>query len=368
MPDKSVLLSIQNITKRFGNKLALDRVSVDVAAGEIFCLLGPSGCGKTTLLRIVAGLERPDAGQVFCQGQEMGPIPPHRRDFGLMFQDFALFPHKNVFDNVAFGLRMRPRLKDGAIKARVQEMLALVGLASFEERSVNDLSGGEAQRVALARSLAPRPQLLMLDEPLGSLDRALRERLMVELRDILKQVGVTTLYVTHDQAEAFAIADRAVVMQAGRIEQIGPPEEIYRRPATRFVAHFLGLTNLAEGRVLAPGRVASAWGELAATTHNHHHTGQQVSVLIRPEAATLTTLDSSPPPLTGSPNRLRGRLLDRSFRGGRYRIKVQPDVGPPLTFELTRASPLAIAVNDPVTIDLDPAGVVIMTGTEGIHN
>ncbi len=200
MPAKSILLSIQNITKRFGDKLALDRVSADVVGGEIFCLLGPSGCGKTTLLRIIAGLERPDAGQLFCQGQELGPIPPHRRDFGLMFQDFALFPHKNVFDNVAFGLRMRARLKDGAIKTRVQEMLALVGLEGFEERSVNDLSGGEAQRVALARSLAPRPQLLMLDEPLGSLDRALRERLMIELRDILKQVGVTTLYVTHDQA------------------------------------------------------------------------------------------------------------------------------------------------------------------------
>jgi ABC-type Fe3+/spermidine/putrescine transport system ATPase subunit len=363
MPDKSVLLSIQNVTKRFGDKLALDRVSVDIVGGEIFCLLGPSGCGKTTLLRIVAGLERPDAGQLFCQGQALGSIRPHERDFGLMFQDFALFPHKNVFDNVAFGLRMRARLKDGAIKIRVQEMLALVGLEGFEQRSVNDLSGGEAQRVALARSLAPRPQLLMLDEPLGSLDRALRERLMIELRDILKHVGVTTLYVTHDQAEAFAIADRAVVMQSGRIEQVGRPEEIYRRPATRFVAHFLGLTNLAEGQVIAPGRVASDWGELAAPTADHQP-GQQVSVLIRPEAVTLTTTDLSRP----SPNRLCGQLLEYSFRGGRYRVKVQPEMGPPLTFELTRASPLIIAADDPVSVELDPAGVVLMAAAGEIHN
>jgi len=293
-----MLLSIQDISKRFGDKLALADVSFDVAEGEIFCLLGPSGCGKTTLLRIVAGLETPDAGRLLLEGQDIAPVPPHRRDFGLMFQDFALFPHKNVFDNVVFGLRMRQEEGQGtAIRERVGEVLALVGLQGFEQRSVNQLSGGEAQRVALARSLAPRPRLLMLDEPLGSLDRALRERLMTELRDILKGVGVTALYVTHDQAEAFAIADRAVVMNAGRVEQIGPPESIYRCPATPFVAHFLGLTNLAGGRVIDPGRVASAWGDIATGTGDYGP-GDPVSVLIRPEAASLEADAASPRPGT----------------------------------------------------------------------
>jgi ABC-type Fe3+/spermidine/putrescine transport system ATPase subunit len=256
-----MLLSLQNVSKAFGSKLALDHINLDIAHGEIVCLLVPSGCGKTTLLRIVAGLETVDTGQLLCEGQDLTPIPPHRRDFGLMFQDYALFPHKNVFENVAFGLtfrgggwRMRrldvvrgdeeigdsdlpskiqnPKSKienrkstkgtQNEIQNRVEEMLALVGLEGFEGRSVNDLSGGEAQRVALARSLAPRPRLLMLDEPLGSLDRALRERLMLDLRDILKGVDVTALYVTHDQAEAFAIADRVVVMLFRSTDRAGP--------------------------------------------------------------------------------------------------------------------------------------------------
>jgi ABC-type Fe3+/spermidine/putrescine transport system ATPase subunit len=353
-----MLLSIQTITKHFEDKLALDGVSLDVARGEIVCLLGPSGCGKTTLLRIVAGLEKPDGGQVLSEGQDVGSIPPHRRDFGLMFQDYALFPHKNVFDNVAFGLRMGTKTGRNAdeIEQRVQEMLKLVGLQGFASRSVNQLSGGETQRVALARSLAPNPRLLMLDEPLGSLDRAWRERLMVELRDILKQVGVTALYVTHDQTEAFAIADRIVIMNDGRVEQIGPPESIYRRPATSFVAHFLGLTNLAEGQVIAPGRVTSAWGELTTGT-GEHQPGDRVQVLIRPEAASLY-----PGALSASSDAdtLGGYLLSRSFRGGRYRLQVEPQSGPRLTFELTSAARLAVKPGDPVTVMLDPAGVVLL--------
>jgi ABC-type Fe3+/spermidine/putrescine transport system ATPase subunit len=303
-----MLLSIQRITKRYAETLALADVNFDVAEGEIVCLLGPSGCGKTTLLRIVAGLEMPDAGRIIVDGQEIGPIPPHRRDFGLMFQDFALFPHKTVFENVAFGLRMK-RIAENEVRQQVREKLALVGLEGFEGRSVNELSGGEAQRVALARSLATHPRLLMLDEPLGSLDRALRERLMTELRDILTQVGVTALYVTHDQAEAFAIADRAVVIKAGRVEQIGPPETIYSCPATPFVAHFLGLTNLAEGRIIDHGRVASAWGEIRADT-KIGKPGDQVSVLIRPEAATVISQDTP----SVNQNSLRGELISRSFR------------------------------------------------------
>ena len=351
-----MLLSIQAITKQYGDKLALADVSVDVADGEIVCLLGPSGCGKTTLLRIVAGLETPDAGQILLEGQDVAPVPPHRRDFGLMFQDYALFPHKNVFDNVAFGLRMKRR-KEEELREQVQEMLALVGLQGFEQRSVNGLSGGEAQRVALARSLATRPRLLMLDEPLGSLDRALRERLMIELRDILTRVGVTALYVTHDQAEAFAIADRAVVMNAGRVEQIGPPEAIYCCPATPFVARFLGLTNLAEGQVVGKGRVASAWGEITSAETDGRQPGDKVTILIRPEAAKLVTED--PPPL--SRNAIRGTLVASSFRGGRYRVQVQPEKGPMLTLELTAIEALPTEPGDQVTILLDPAGVVLLS-------
>jgi ABC-type Fe3+/spermidine/putrescine transport system ATPase subunit len=355
-------LEIVNISKTFTGVPVLREVSFSVAEGEIVCLLGPSGCGKTTLLRIIAGLETPDAGQVLLDGQDIGPMPPHRRDFGLMFQDYALFPHKNVFDNVAFGLRMRDReieRRDREIGGRVREVLNLVGLRRFERRSVNELSGGEAQRVALARSLAPRPRLLMLDEPLGSLDRALRERLMTELRDILTGVGVTALYVTHDQAEAFAIADRAVVMNAGRVEQIGPPETIYRCPATPFVARFLGLTNLAEGTVIDRGRIASAWGEIALDAGDHRP-GDRVSVLVRPEAASLVNGGLS----SDGGNHVRGRLMARSFRGGRYRVQVQPEGGPPLTFELTTVGGLPVEPGDWVTIALDPTGVVLLPASE----
>ncbi len=353
-----MLLSMRGITKHFNGTTALSNVSFDVAEGEIACLLGPSGCGKTTLLRIIAGLETPDAGQVLLDEQDIDPVPPHRRDFGLMFQDYALFPHKNVFDNVAFGLRMRESAgnkgREQEMEVRVREVLGLVGLHGFERRSVNELSGGEAQRVALARSLAPRPRLLMLDEPLGSLDRALRERLMTELRDILTAVGVTVLYVTHDQAEAFAIGDRAVVMNAGRVEQIGPPEAIYRHPATPFVARFLGLTNLADGTVVDRDRVASAWGEIAADAGGYRP-GDRVSVLIRPEAASI--VDGNTP---GAGNLIRARLVARSFRGGRYRVQAQPEAGPLLTFDLTSVGALPVEPGAYVTIAFDPAGVALL--------
>ena len=349
-----MLLSIQAITKRFGDMLALAGVSFDVGEGETVCMLGPSGCGKTTLLRIVAGLEAADDGQVLLDGQDIGPVPPHRRDFGLMFQDYALFPHKNVFDNVAFGLKMK-RMRENEIRQQVGEVLTLVGLQDFEQRSVNELSGGEAQRVALARSLATRPRLLMLDEPLGSLDRALRERLMTELRDILTELGVTALYVTHDQAEAFAIADRAVMMNAGRVEQIGPPEMIYRCPANPFVAHFLGLTNLAEGLILDHGLVASAWGDIRVDT-GRHVVGNRVNVLIRPEAARFAAEDQ----LMDKGKVIRGKMITRSFRGGRYRVQVQPETGPPLDFELTAIGELPVGPGSRVTIELDPGGIALL--------
>jgi len=219
---------------------------LDVGPGETAAILGPSGCGKTTLLRLIAGLERPQAGELLFDGDSVADIPAHRRGFGMMFQDFALFPHLDVGQNVAFGLRGGGRSRE-ARTARVTELLETVGLTGFERRRVESLSGGERQRVALARALAPEPRLLMLDEPLGSLDRGLRERLLIELKDVLGRLAIPAIYVTHDQFEAFAIADRLAVMRDGRFVREGTPEAVYQDPQTEFVARFLGFDNIVDG-------------------------------------------------------------------------------------------------------------------------
>lgn len=318
------LLEVRNLRKSFApGTAAVNGVSLAVGAGEIICLLGPSGCGKTTLLRMIAGLERPDAGAVFFAGQNITATPPHRRGFGMMFQDFALFPHKNVFQNVAFGLQMRGDPPE-SIRRRVAEVLQLVDLRRFETRDIQRLSGGEQQRVALARSLAPDPRLLMLDEPLGSLDRALRERLMIDLRHILKRVGVTAIYVTHDQAEAFAIADRVVVMNTGRIEQAARPEKIFARPASPFVARFLGFHNLIEGTVSGPGTVSTPLGRLTVA-ESLPASGTAVTLLIRPEALIcLGTAGAEP---------VSGVINAISFRGKYYQVLIEA-AGLPLQFEV----------------------------------
>ena len=326
------ILEIRHLTKSYGDERFPDDISFTVAEGEIVCLLGPSGCGKTTLLHIIAGLETADAGQVLFEGRDIRGVPVHRRNFGLMFQDYALFPHKNVFENVAFGLRMM-LLPKTEIETRVREVLELVGLSGFEERDVNQLSGGEQQRVALARSLAPRPRLLMLDEPLGSLDRTLRERLMNELRAILKGVGVTAIYVTHDQEEAFTVADRVVIMNHGRKVQEGTPQDVYQHPATEFVARFLGLTNLLPGKVVGVGDghtvVETAIGRLRVgqleTSNQKLEAG--VTVLIRPEAAGV--IAASP---LADDNVIVGILMERSFRGGYYRLMIRHASGLHLSF------------------------------------
>jgi len=323
------LLEVHHLTKSYSEGRFPDDISFTVDEGDILCLLGPSGCGKTTLLRIIAGLEIPDSGKVLSEGRDIRDVPVHQRNFGLMFQDQALFPHKNVFENIAFGLRMQ-RLPEEEIRERVAEVLDLVGMIGFEERDVNQLSGGEQQRVALARSLSPRPRLLMLDEPLGSLDRTLRQRLMNELRTILKGLGVTAIYVTHDQQEAFAVADRVVIMDRGRKVQEGRPEEVYQRPATEFVARFLGLENLLPGRVVEAGpplAVETALGRLTATDSPALPVGQAVTLLIRPEGARCLETDSP------AENSIVGQVQARSFRGGHYQITVAAG-GTSLRFEL----------------------------------
>lgn len=345
--------------KAFPGRVALRGVSFTVQRSEIVALLGPSGCGKTTLLRLIAGLDRPDAGRLTWKGTDLAAIPVHKRGFGLVFQDYALFPHKNVTDNVRFGLRMQ-NWPEAEQQARLQAVLDLVGLAGFAGRAVYDLSGGEQQRVALARALAPAPQLLLLDEPLGALDRALRERLMGELRDILKRAGrqpggMTAIYVTHDQEEAFAIADRVVVLNEGQVEQVDAPQALYRRPATPFVARFLGMKNILPGRIVqrAPFQLQTPAGVLLS-----HDTPPEnrnsVQVLIRPDAGKPVTEE------TPAPGILPGRVVALSFRGRFQQVTFvvgEDDVA--LTFDLAgREQPLA--VGDEALVQIDPAGVCLL--------
>jgi ABC-type Fe3+/spermidine/putrescine transport system ATPase subunit len=335
-------LNIQSVSKSFNALPALTAVSFIVNPGEIVALLGPSGCGKSTLLSLIAGLEAPDSGTISWDGVPLQPIPPHQRNFGLMFQDFALFPHMNVKDNVSFGLRIAGQ-QSTEIEERTARVLKLVGLPNFSQRDVNTLSGGEQQRVALARSLAPHPRLLMLDEPLGSLDRGLRERLVGDLRQILRQMQQTAIYVTHDQEEAFSVADRIIVMNRGQIEQIGTPQEIYCAPASPFVARFLELTNLLEGEVhQQDGKLtlSTALGKIPLFTPSPQG---PVQVLLRPENAR---------PDDAGPFTIQGTVVDCSFRGNWQRLYIQVNQQT-LTFDF----PSRLSLPSPgqtITLSLDP--------------
>jgi len=343
------LLTVRELSKSYPDGWTLFGVSFDVAAGEIHCLLGPSGCGKTTLLRLIAGLEPPDDGQVLLDGEDVTHLPPHLRGFGLMFQEYALFPHRDVFGNVAFGLRMAGWGRE-AIRTRVTEVLELVGLAGFEHRDVNQLSGGERQRAALARSLAPQPRLLLLDEPLGALDRGLRERLLEDLPAILKRVGVTAITVTHDQEEAFAIADRVVVMRAGRVVQQGTPQEVYCRPANSWVARFLGLANLLPGRVTDAGLVETALGLLQVADHLAGQEGLTGTVLVRPEAVR---------PGDEGVNRVSGVVVGQTFLGSRTRLHLRSERGVELVLEWPVGWTVP-ATGSSVPLSLDPRGLTFL--------
>lgn len=306
-------LRVHNIHKAFGPIKALRGVSFEVNQGEILAILGPSGCGKSTLLMIIAGLEKPDDGEIYWDDHPLRTTPPHLRGFGLMFQDYALFPHLNVFDNIAFGLRMIGMEKK-KIRIRVMEVLELVNLRNFENRDVNTLSGGEQQRVALARALAPQPRLLMLDEPLGSLDRNLREQLLSDLRQILRKMRQTAIYVTHDQEEAFAIADRITLMNEGAIEQIGSPQELYRHPKSKFVAHFLGLTNLLEGEIIFQDGKYFAQTPIGLLPLPFTKPSRdRITILLRPDHIHLNNTKGY---------QLQGTVIDISFRGGICRTTV----------------------------------------------
>ncbi|MCV2364560.1 polyamine ABC transporter ATP-binding protein [Paucibacter sp. DJ1R-11] len=307
-------LQIDNVVKDFGGgAVAVDRVSIDIAKGEIFALLGSSGCGKTTLLRMLAGFETPSSGRIILNGQDLAGLPPYARPINMMFQSYALFPHLSVWDNIAFGLR-RDGLPKDEIASRVEAMLKLVQLGKYAKRKPHQLSGGQQQRVALARSLAKKPQLLLLDEPLGALDKKLREQTQIELVNIIESVGVTCVMVTHDQEEAMTMATRIAVMSEGRILQVGAPADIYETPATRFVADFIGNVNLMEGQLSVdePDHVVI---DCADCQHYVGHgitgtAGMAVSVALRPEKIRL----SSEKP-EGEFNQVRATVRDLSYFG-----------------------------------------------------
>ncbi|MFD9672164.1 ABC transporter ATP-binding protein, partial [Streptomyces sp. NPDC059981] len=325
------------------DRAVVDAVDLAVAEHEVVCVLGPSGSGKSTLLRVVAGLQPVSAGRVLLAGADQAAVPVHRRGVGLMFQDHQLFPQKDVAGNVAFGPRMHGVPKDERA-GRVAELLELVGLPGAQGRAVASLSGGEQQRVALARALAPSPRLLMLDEPLGQLDRGLRERLVVELRSLFSGLGTTVLAVTHDQGEAFALAGRVVVMREGRIAQAGTPLEVWQRPASEFVARFLGFENVVPATV-AGGAAATPWGKVPVPAGAPE--GER-NLLIRPAGVVLAA------------DGLRCEVVSRTFRGTHVALLLRPEAGPVLEAECGLAG--APAVGDRVSVGFSPSEVVVLPG------
>ncbi|WP_374563076.1 ABC transporter ATP-binding protein [Ideonella sp.] len=322
MNDNAKFLQIQDVVKDFGGYKAVNHVNLDIAKGEIFALLGSSGCGKTTLLRMLAGFETPTSGRIVLNGVDLAGMPPYERPLNMMFQSYALFPHLTVWDNIAFGLR-RDGLPAEQVAARVEAMLKLVQLGRYAKRKPHQLSGGQQQRVALARSLAKQPQMLLLDEPLAALDKKLREETQIELVNIIEQVGVTCVMVTHDQEEAMTMATRIAVMSEGRFVQVGAPKAIYETPATRFVADFIGNVNLMEG-TLAVDEPDHVVVECADCRHYVGHgitgtAGMPVAMALRPEKIHL-----SPSEPAGEFNKARGTVQELSYFGSFtvYRIKL----------------------------------------------
>lgn len=316
------MLRLEALGKRFGETIAVDDVDLEVGRGEFLTLLGPSGCGKTTTLRMIAGFESPTSGRVVLNDRDVSALPPQKRGFGMVFQNYALFPHLNVRENVAYGLKAQG-VAAGEIPERVAHALRMVDLDGYGERAVQALSGGQQQRVALARALAPEPPLLLLDEPLSNLDAALRERTRDELRALLKRVGITSIFVTHDQEEAFALSDRIAVLRGGRLQQVGTPEELYRRPANPFVASFVGRANFLPGRVV-DAREGAVTVELKGGTRwalAEAGAGRGgVRVMVRPEGLEIV-------PATTGDGVLRGRVKDRRFGGALTTYLVELDDG-----------------------------------------
>ena len=351
MQPVTAAVEVEAVSRRFGATLAVDRVSLSVAPGEFVSLLGPSGCGKTTLLRLIGGFETPDSGRIRILGIDATDTPPHQRRTNMVFQHLALFPHRNVAENIGFGLRMR-RVPPAEIAMRVRKALEMVRLEGYDERRIDQISGGQKQRVAIARAIINEPSVLLLDEPLGALDLRLRLELQEELRRLQRSLGSPFIFVTHDQGEAMAMSDRIAVMNAGRIEQIGTPEQIYSQPASRFVAQFVGHTNLLDGvidEVLGSGRYIVIGGGLRIACHGAtgFAKGAPVSLSVRQENVAIRREPLSDPGWVS----FRGEVQDKVFMGASVRIKVAAEGQTTLLSETVAAAGNAgLVVGDKVQI------------------
>jgi spermidine/putrescine transport system ATP-binding protein len=354
-------LELRHVSKRFGEVVALDRISLQIERGEFVTLLGPSGCGKTTTLRIVAGLEQESSGSVFIRGEVVNGIPPYRRNVNTVFQHYALFPHLSVYDNVAFGLKVK-RLPRAEIGQAVGGALERVRLVGFERRRPHELSGGQQQRVALARALVNQPAILLLDEPLGALDLKLRKEMQLELKRVHREVGITFIYVTHDQEEALTMSDRIAVMNAGRVVQLATPLEVYERPSTTFVANFVGVSNLIEGAIRdrANGTLAIFMDEdfqFKKAVNDHPTLGEKVAVAVRPEKIRIGT----------GPTGLRGQVEDVVYLGNRVTFMVRLRNGLVLQAEdqAARVAEEAITIGQAVSVSWSPEDCRLFDPSDG---
>ncbi len=343
-------VEVRGVSRRYGTTTALDRVSLEFPDGSFFALLGPSGSGKTTLLRALAGFVEPDEGTILIDGQDVARIPSFRRNIGMVFQNYALFPHMTVFDNVAFGLTVR-RINRREVRRRVGSILELVRLAGLDQRKPRQLSGGQQQRVALARALVTEPRVLLLDEPLGALDKKLRQEMQIELKRIQRTVGITTVFVTHDQEEALTLSDRIAIIDEGRLVQVGEPGEVYERPSNRFAASFLGDANFLTGPASGSGITVPGAGHIATSSPLE---GPTATVAVRPEKIRLLAPDAA-----SSGNRIEGRVTERVFSGASLTYIVETAAGPLRAFR-QNADSGAIEVGERVAAVWSPEHSVVV--------
>lgn len=356
---------LEHVSKRFGHVVAVNDVSLEIPGQKMVTLLGPSGCGKTTTLRIIAGLESVSDGRVFIGPREVTHEPASRRPITMVFQSYALFPHLNVFENVAYGLR-NLRVPQAEIRTAVADALALVGLAGLEARAPQQLSGGQQQRVALARALVMRPQVLLLDEPLSNLDAKLRKQVRQELRALQQRLGITSIYVTHDQSEALALSDVIVVMRDGVIQQIGPPEELYTRPANAFVARFIGDANLVEAEV----RTGAVWvqGYRVPEPPGDRTDGRRL-LMIRPEAIVMVPMETGDPGAGTAPHEsgLPGRVVHAFYQGMSAEYLVDTDAGQLMVLDVNLAGPV-LPPGTPVRLQFSPRGMYVLPRGETLES